>query len=639
MDPLTLDSNGGTALIGPCGNTESGKRLVIAEPYLRALDVHEDRQLEVLDLRECGEQDYLHLQLNQVPNLSEVYLPELSKGAVIHLFGLSMLRTLMIHGAVYELDADWQTDTMRLTSQDVPWGGVRLLGYEAKSHDLSLRWGWSCTSELSKTSQLPASDSLSLTVVINPTILPSTLLLTGEDEWLITDASPLTQLVIDGPKRVWVDKAVALETLSMHAFGLCEAQGLKALAKVNGAFAQSHEDPSEHAPVPLRQGTRKHLTLRGNMESLTLTDAWDDVQLHAPRLKRVTVSWANHLSLYHCGALTDIKLPDGLPVDCFGSVPTPLLHQARFFIDEATLKQSLNRIEAGEIDLLEGVLNVLSQRYAPQAAFHSLTILLYLAKQSIALEALWQCRRTLSAWHRQRGRKRKPLCLRDSDYQRADTSWGWDFPDDRLEEGLNADLQLWALCAPESEDAQAFRKTLLKDAKKLDNLGYFIRAATAENAHPALIKLMHEVLVSFYGSGRWPKLSLPSFQAGAARYLSRLLKKESLSQASRQAVLHAIAEMTPWAGLPRQLSALLEIYPGPVRALLITLARQPDDWFQWRLPGFPAQEQVRSARQQFMQLALMPTSLAVQMASAMAQEATCADRDDELLALPSIIRH
>jgi hypothetical protein len=33
---------------------------VLAEPNLRALNLHEDPQLEVLDLRGAGEQDYLH---------------------------------------------------------------------------------------------------------------------------------------------------------------------------------------------------------------------------------------------------------------------------------------------------------------------------------------------------------------------------------------------------------------------------------------------------------------------------------------------------------------------------------------------------------------------------------------------------
>ncbi|WP_075878610.1 hypothetical protein [Vreelandella massiliensis] len=639
MDPLTLDSNGGTALIGPCGNAEKGTRLVLAEPNLRALDLHEDGQLEVLDLRGCGAQDYLHLQLNQLPNLREIHLPALSKGAIVHLFSLSMPRTLMVHGVVYELDADWQTDILRLTSEQAPWKGVRLLGHEAKTHDMALRWGWSCPSNLSKPSPVATPSPLPLTVVINPTILPSALHLSGEGEWLITDASPLTQLVIDGPQRVRMNKATALETLSMHTLGVCETQGLEALTEVKGAFARSRQAPSERAPMPLRHGSRKHLTLRGNMKNLKLTDAWDHVQLHAPRLERLTVSWAKHLALYHCDALTDVALPDGLPVDCYGSVPTPLLHQARFFIDEATLKQSLKRLEAGEIDLLEGVLNVLSQRYAPQAAFHSLTTLLHLAKQGMALDALWQCRRTLSAWHRQGGRKRKRPSLRDGDYQRVDTRWGWEFPADRLDEGLNADLQLWALCASESEHAKAFRKTLLKEAMKRNNLGYFVRAATAENAHPALIALMHEVLVSLYGSGQWPQLSLPAMQKGTARYLPRLLKEESLDQAQRQAVLHAIAEMTPWASLPQQLAELLQMYPGPVRALLMTLARQSDDWFQWRLPGFPTSKNIREVQQQFMQLALMPPSAAVQTAVAMGQEVIQEDNDDDMLAFPPVIRH
>jgi len=97
-DPLTLDSSGGAALFGPCGNGDQGRRLVLEAPGLRALDLHDDSLLEVLDLRGCGGQHHLHLQLDRLPQLRELHLPTLTAGAVIHLFQPALPRTLRIQG-------------------------------------------------------------------------------------------------------------------------------------------------------------------------------------------------------------------------------------------------------------------------------------------------------------------------------------------------------------------------------------------------------------------------------------------------------------------------------------------------------------------------------------------------------------
>ncbi len=607
---VTLDANGGGALVGACGNAEQGTWLVVKEPHLRALDIHDDSLLEVLDLRGCGEQAHLHLQLDRLPRLRLIYLPVLTQGAVIHLFSMAMPCTLLIEGRVSELDADWQTDTLRLVAGKAPYQGVCLLGHDAQAEQVAAPSGDGVQC------RLPAKNQC-LSVVANPAILPARLHLSGMGNWVLTDASPVVHCVIDGPEKVRIEQASALETLTVCSSGAYEVAGLAALTTVSGNYPPLRETPEVRALPPGQYGARKHLTLRGAVTALTLTDAWGHIQLHTPQLTSLTLNRAKHLALHHCRALTAVALPDGLPVDCYGSVPPSLLHQARFFIDESTLAQSLARLEAGELSLLEGVLNVLSQRYTAQGAFHSLTALLRLAKQGISPEALWQCRRTLSTWQRLGGRKRKRPVLTSRDYQRADQCWGWELPADRIEEGFSADLQLWVLCMPHSTHAQAYRTTLLKEAQQRDALGYLLRVATTEQGAPALWSLTIDVLVALYGQGQWPRLTLPTAQAGVVRYLPRLLRAKGLTPVQASAILNAIANLAPWASLSALLASQLAHYPGPVRALLMTLSRQPDEWFRWRIPGFPRSPQISAAKQQLLQLALVPVSGAPEVARQM----------------------
>ncbi|AMD00291.1 50S ribosomal protein L11 methyltransferase [Halomonas chromatireducens] len=124
------------ALHGPTGNADQGRRLVLNELRLRALDLHDDPALEVLDLRGCGRQHYLHLQLDRLPHLREIYLPCLAEGAILHLFNLDVPASLTVHGRVREIDADWQKGTLRLTHRQRSWEGVQLLGHDAKPDDL-----------------------------------------------------------------------------------------------------------------------------------------------------------------------------------------------------------------------------------------------------------------------------------------------------------------------------------------------------------------------------------------------------------------------------------------------------------------------------------------------------------------------
>lgn len=590
---ISLDSNGGTALQGPCGNEDGGRRLVLNEARLLALDLHDDPALEVIDLRGCGHQHHLHLQLDRLPRLREIYLPRLAGGAILHLFSLHMPVSLMVHGNVCEIDADWQQGTLRLAHPQRGWEGLRLLGHDAQPLDLSVS---------------AASESW-LTVVLDPALLRAVandgeLRLGGKGEVHFADAAVLERLVVEGPKRVSLCNAVMLKSLRLIGTRRFEGEGLDALREVDAGTGRYRVG----ADTGLSDGVPcgGYLTLRGQMRTLALADTWQEVQLYAPRLESLELGWARSLAMYHCGRLDAVCLPEGLPVDCHGTVPAPLLHVARFYIDEATLHQALNRLEEGEHALLDSILTMLPQRAGAASAFHGLTILLRLAEQGFDAEAIWQCRREMSAWQRIPQRRRQRLAIKDQDLMRIDGTWHWELPRDRFDEGMLADLRLWAICHPYSAKAHAYRKTLLDSCKQGDKFQLILRFGCRADALPPLHALMLDALVKEYGSSDQSAWLVQNNSQINHRYLVRLTAQDSLTAEQRQAVLGAISDLAPWETFPELISLLLQQHPGPVRAFLMTLSRRPDDWFQRRLPGFVGAARLRQARLYLTQLALMP---------------------------------
>ncbi|GAA3902798.1 hypothetical protein GCM10022228_11450 [Halomonas cibimaris] len=609
METLTLDSSGGAALVGAVGNADGGRRLTLDNPHLRALDIHGDRQLEAIDLSGCRADVCLHLQLSELPVLRHLYLPAGSEGAVVHLFALTLPPTLVIHGAVTEIDADWQAGTfsVRAGKDTGVWRGARLLGQDALPDDLT-----------------PGAEAEGdLAVVMNPAVLPGELALLSQTEWLIANAERVTQCTVKGSPRVRLDNATRLEALVLNGHGTVEVRRAGVLAQaeaVPAEPAQAAEDEQESA------GGR--LVLHGNTPALALTGCWGGVQLHAPALERLTLEQADRLSLYHCRDLEDVVLPDDQEVGCYGSVPAPLLDRARFVIDEATLSQTLTRVEGGEDDLLEGLLEVMARSETPHAVFHSLTSLRRLAEKGVDPARLWECRRTLSARQCRSSRKRRQPALSLAHYQHADARWHWKLPDDRQDEGLRDDLQLWALCVPHSEDARRYGVTLRKAvyAKKgyldQEKLVQVLRLATAESARPAIAGLALEILTKLYGKDTWPGVELKREHEGIAGYLPRLLNVPDISAAQRQAVLCATLEMTTGEDLAHRAGQLLRLAPGQTRALLMTLSRQPDEWLQRYLTADDGElvlplffsrrvnpetvKRIQGVRQTLVQLALMP---------------------------------
>lgn len=619
METLTLDSSGGTALFGPCGNADDGRRLVLNDSRLRALDVHGDRQLEVIDLSGCRTDACLHLQLSELPVLRRVYLPAGGEGAVVHLFALTLPPTLEIHGAVAELDADWQAGTFSVRAQQRAWPSARLLGQDALAEDLAPN----------------AGTEGSLAVVMNPRVLPAELTLAGDMQWLVANAARVTRCTVAGPPRVRLDDAVSLEALTLSGAGKVEVRRAAALEyaeALSGEPALAKQETAE-AEEEKKYSTGGRLTLHGNTPALSLTGGWGRVRLHAPNLARLALEHADRLALHYCRYLEDVSLPDDQEVDCYGSVPAPLLHRARFVIDEATLGQTLTRVEDGETDLLDGLLEAMARAETPHAVFHSLASLRRLAEKGVDPERLWQCRRTLSANQCRSSRKRKQPGLAEAHYQHADARWHWTFPDDRQDEGLRDDLHLWAICAPHSEAARRYGVTLRKAvySKKgrldQDKLVQILRLATAESAPQAIAELALSVLAKRYGNDTLPGVNLAREHEGIVGYLPRLLSVPGISEAEHQAVLCATLEMTSGDDLAQRAEQLLRLAPGQTRALLMTLSRQPDTWLSRYLDdtaylplpafmrprsGVSAQEarQIQAVRQTLMQLALMPSSAA-----------------------------
>lgn len=620
MTMLTLNTLDSTVLRGAVGNQNDGRWLVVAEPNLRGLDLHDDPRLEVLDLSGCGEQDVFHLQLDQLTGLREIYLPRLSTGAIIHRFNLEMPCSLTVYGRVSEFDAGWQGGSLRLGEGMPSWSQLRVIGSDAQRDDIvgEKRREQECTSA----QRTERSDSLF--IVLCGDVLPERLRLSGSGQWWIADAAHVTELVIDGPSWVVVRQAGALESLTHCSAGSCEIEGANRLASVQDVARCYRQGVSEKVPQVILPQMDKQLTLRGDMQALAFADGWGSIQLHAPKLSRLSVSWAKHLALYDCVQIKEVALPNALAIDCYGKVPSPLLNQSRYFMHESTLQGALQRLYAGDDSVLEEVLSVLSQRVSPHAAFYTLGTLYELARQGISLSALWQCRRTLSAGQHHVSRERKQSVLLEADYELADKEWAWDLPHDCQEDGLRADLNLWALCAAESEHAQSYRKTLLSAGQRWASLGCFIRASTHENASPALVSLMLDIMVSRHEEQRRPQLKRLTIYPCVIRYLPRLLGAAK-DEEQKQAVMDTTIELMTWEDLAQQVANLHEYYPVIWRVLVLNLSRQSDRWWLIRLPRkipfVTAREIINAVRQVLVQHALKPAGSSLDELQALIERA------------------
>lgn len=596
QDPnrLSLDGNGGAMLHGDCGNADQGTRLVLQDSRLKALDIHHALSLEVLDLRACGGPQF-HLVLDDLPRLREVYLPALEQGSVIHLASSSLPLSLRVQGPVAEFDADWQSGNCRLSAPRRPWCGIRLMGRDASLSDLALG------------DRIAGSED-TLKVVLEDAILPSHLTLTGPGTWLLVAPQELECLTVNGPEQVVLKEAKALRRLTAKKKTTIKAEGLQALDTILGAddargmrSACPDETRSREAA-----STSGELVLKGQLRALDIMGCWESVQLHSNSLTRLSLEQVRHLTLHHCRRLERVALPHGIEIDCHGSVPSALLGQARFYVDESTVLQTLERLKAGETALLSPLLTLLTQRTAPQSVLHSLLTLEQLCDLGLDPQAIWACRRTLSAHHLHGKRARQGQGTSVKALARADLNWQWEFPQDRLDEGMAADLRVWSLCQAHCEQASAYRDTLLGACRKSSEaLRHMLRVGLRHETNLVLRALMFEVMTRAYG--RQDSRSRLRRAAGLVRKTVALFNRRELDERASRALLGFITHEAAWDELPALLSGLMRQRASLVRDHLMILSRHPDDWFQRRLPGrFVPDQAIRSARLQLTQLALMP---------------------------------
>ena len=617
--PVMLDSSGGAALFGPCGNRDQGRRLVLEAPGLRALDLHDDSLLEVLDLRGCGGQHHLHLQLDRLPQLRELHLPTLTAGAVIHLFQPALPRTLRIRGAVCEIDANWQQGTLRLVHPTDAWQGVQLLGHDATRADLAPRIDPHPEGSTDGPTE-PLERAVPLNILLGAEPLPEALTLTASGDWLLADAFRLKRLTLDGPQMVTLQRAHALRQLQVRGARRVRGEGLDQLAVIDAGSGQHRQASDDPCLVP--PDAAPELQLQGKMTRLQIADAWSGVQLRAPKLQSLQIAWANRLSLLQCERLEAVDLPHGLEILCEGALPTPLMQVARFYVDEATLNHVLRRLEAGEHDLLPRLLQMLAQGGAPATVFHHLTTLLRLAEQGFDPVALWDCRRAIAAWQREHRRRARHGPLTEQDLRAADQHWDWTLPRDRLDEGLYADLQLWALCVAASPAARDYGRILERRLDAQTSLHHLVRLAVRPQVPAAVIDLLLRILIARQRQGQWESVSIPDELRMAVPYLTRLLSQTQPGQADFQAVLEACLHWSPWERLPDLVPRLLALHPGPTRALLMQWVQRHNDWFERRLGGWPSTEEIQAARLQLTRLALMPLPTQTSAAQVMADSAS-----------------
>ena len=599
LSPLE-DGAGGAAITNPSAQARGSTRLRVVNPRLRALDVHKDPNVSILDLSGCFVEGTFHLQLDCLPNLTTVILPSSQQGAIIHLFSDTTLEALNIEGPLAEIDACWQGGSTTLRHPEAYWRSLRLLDMKQVAQA-------TCDAKASGNQLSAGTPDDSLTVVMshNATGVDH-FTCNGGGDWLITDASCLTTFSAESVNRVVIQRGRRLQTVTLGCVNEFRADGLHALSRIcttpNVPLAGA---VSAHAPNECK------LVLSGAMNSLSIEGSYTSITLHCDWLTQLSVEQVTLIKLFNTGRIREFSAPTGVAVECDGALPEPLVGIARFYIDEATLVSIVERLEAvRDEELLDSVLRMLPFTKGHHGTFHNLITLQRLAEKGFDPDKLWQCRRRLFAMH-QLSRKSSLTQIDELELQAADKTWNWKFPTDRNDEGYRADLLLWSKCVDHCQQAKNYKFVLKREMQDANALVHLARLVSNPRTDEHLQALFLEAVEAFHNDtacdegGQESKLRISGLLVPLITASHRL----ELPDKTVVLLIALVMDWSPWRRLHSRLDSIRRYHNAAVRTLLIqriaTLSAS-NHWLARKLISIRNDDDLFKARQALMQLVLSP---------------------------------
>lgn len=580
---LQRDSNGCTA------RHITNRHLTIDTTALTAVDVIDAPMLETLDLRGADHPAALHLRLDTVPALRQVLLPTRSEGAILHMAGETGPEQLAIVGPMASLDAAWE--------------GVGLPALQAPDerpwlHALVTR----CAARCPALTPPMQPDQPGLLLVFGETHdTPEQLTLNGDHDVAVVNVPALRRLDVHGNGSLWLRRLPALQAISGQRW--CPTLQLVDTPQL------THVAPDGETLLFRQHGS--------TAPTLVLNGGWGRVSVNAAGLQRLRCRHVDHLRVSWCERLDDVQLPPYTRVDCRGPIPLPLMPRVNVLqIDESTVRSQLQRVAAGEVRLIPGMLAVLARAATPAQLVCSLPALAQLASLGADPEQLWaaRCESAARQLRSRRGETTGPR-VQTSDWRAGNRQWRWWLQDDLAQEAWSADLQVWwYACQHGVRAAIAFRDVMTRAPASPLAILAALRAASQTAADPQRVTLAVDLCRHNHNRNdleqrhtAWTGLALPE-------HAGQLACQTAVDDAQRRVLLRFLLLHCQWTRLWPLVNRLLPRGGAVLRSELMLLTARSDAWFNVRLSADDAIN-ADQARRQLRQLALTPTTASCSAAS------------------------
>ncbi|WP_417522219.1 hypothetical protein [Marinobacter sp.] len=575
------DTSGGCTIKG-----YRGEELIIRDSRLFALDILTAPHLKVIKIELLMAGKPPHLVLGNLPNLERIELPAGQHGAVIHLNRVNRHhapRNLIIKGLVSEIDGAWP-------------------GVKFRQQASRVRGSWSKVSFASLTENLSAAEDGELVILSGERASGyEHVTLNGRGDWLLTDIEGVSHLQIDTPGTVNVDQVPSLRTVfsTEHSLELAinKAPQLRRVAGCGELFS-------------LRQTT-------GSTRQLTIDGRWKHAKISDDRLESLHYQNGRFLTVYQCSRLKSVNLALGMDVECHGSLPTALAKNARFFYDEATLNQNMEALRGGDTSVLPVTLRVLSGAHESRQVVLCLQLLAELCSLGTPAHLIWDCRRELSARHRNARSRRKNRTQRPLNaaaLAKADVTWHWHLPADLAPQGWEADLVIWAYCQTSLSSASEYGNVMAQTCRESVALDTLIRLAGTPDDEQALPSLAVKTIEQYVSRNAQYMLERNGrLRNDPTKRLTRLLKNISATADQRKMIVEFLFNILDLNQLLKAVPRILPIAPGLIRTELMALSRKPEGWFVSRIPSLRihrAKPTIEHYRSKLMQAALASVTVA-----------------------------
>ncbi|MCF4009584.1 hypothetical protein [Rheinheimera sp. UJ63] len=411
--------------------------LSITQTALRHLDLMQVKALQQLHICSTVPAER-HLRIQGASALQQVLLQGHSENRwVLHLDLADFPHGLHIIAPVSQLDMCWLKEGELLTLAQKP---PQQLWQQIYFYDLNQMW----LDDFTTLQNLPKDSLLIFSGGYQQAMAPA---FANLRQLVFTDIAGIACLTLSGCQYLAVQRAI----------------GLRSIAILDNEL---HNIQLQHCPQFSRltapaDFSAQHAQLTDAAHSIVdFAGSWQSVKLRRSALTELNSGNIAQLHVSDCPNL--VRLRAGSPLVFSSGIFAPeLLDQASFSINEATIRDALNKLtEQLDTELIEALLTQAARQSKPHNVYHAIMLLQAFADLGFAVDRLWDIRCALYLQNQQR-----PCHFKQAPSKITPHSWRWKIKKDRIFESYEADFLLWLAAYRQAlSDTADFMRTAVHSA-------------------------------------------------------------------------------------------------------------------------------------------------------------------------------